>query len=797
MTKRMLIDASHSEEVRVAIVDKDGLQDYDFESLENQNVKSNIYLAKVSRVEPSLQAAFVDYGGNRQGFLPFNEIHSDYFKIPVDDRAENFEKLKAEETARGLSKSLVAEDAPAVAEFSEETSTPQTEEITSRETQQAAAPHAEVLSNSPVEQSDDESASSLQNREPSVPASMSEVIVLGDKVQERVDPGLTNQDEVSAKEGDAAQNKALEKEGGDPADAAPLKEVGSDEEASGAEMAQEAQENPVLKGEQSSKKVKSTKDEKDQKSERRPKKQTLHQLYKIQEVIKKNQILLVQVAKEERGSKGAALTTYLSLAGRYCVLMPNSPRSGGVSRRISQLSDRKRLRAILDEISLPPTMSLIVRTAGKDRSKAEIKKDASYLFKTWDAVRETTLKSVAPSLIYQEGDLLKRSLRDIYSKDIQEILIEGEEAYKSSKTMMKDLMPGHAKRVLHYNDPDVSLFRKYKVDLQIDNMHHPEVRLPSGGMLVINQTEALVAIDINSGKSTRGRHIDETAFRTNLEAATEIPRQLRLRDLSGLVVIDFIDMDSSDHVKAVEKRLQEALEPDRARIQVAPMSMFGLVELSRQRLRPSFLEANAHVCEHCKGTGLSRSVSSSALEVLRAVDEAIVKGRFRKGAPIVVRVPQDVAFYVLNEKRQELLSLEQRYEVSVTFRADNRLVRPEYDIMSFEAYLKLLDAEEKKKEKAKPVPRAVAPVHALSAPFEEGESNDIEVEEDAESIASIAGSRRRNHRRGRRGGRRRDRQGGQQQHPSQVGRPDGEKRAEMKEKSAEKPRKSWWQRLLD
>ena len=555
MVKRMLIDANHPEEKRVVVLDGTRLDEFDLETATKAQLKGNIYLAKVVRVEPSLQAAFVDYGGNRHGFLAFSEIHPDYYQIPVADR----EALIAEEKAAAKS------------------------------------------------DEDDDDA----------------------------------KDEAVA-EGDAET---------------------SDDESSSAETKVE-----VVGGE----------DEEETSSEAPARRRAnLRHRYKIQEVIKKRQILLVQVVKEERGNKGAALTTYLSLAGRYCVLMPNSARGGGVSRKITSGADRKRLKSIIGDLKVPDNMAVILRTAGSQRSKAEVKRDYEYLQRLWNEIRETTMESRAPALIYEEANLIKRSIRDVYTRDIEEILVEGDEGYKLAKGFMKTLTPSHAKKVQPYKDEGMPLFHRYQVEQQLDAMLNPEVSLKSGGSIVFAQTEALVAIDVNSGKATKERHIEETALKTNLEAADEIARQLRLRDLAGLVVIDFIDMEENRNNHAVERRLKEALKGDRARIQVGRISHFGLLELSRQRLRPSLVETSFSQCPHCLGTGLIRSIESTAMFTLRMIEE---EGIRKRSSEIRVTVNPEVALYLLNYKRTTLRSIEERYEVEVLVLGDPSLIAPDYRI---------------------------------------------------------------------------------------------------------------------
>ena len=535
-TKKMLIDASHPEETRVVVVSGSRVEEFDYESAGLKPLKGNIYLAKVTRVEPSLQAAFIDYGGNRHGFLAFSEIHPDYYKIPVADR----EALIAEEN-----EAQISHDAARAAEDAE-----------------------------------------------------------GD---EDIEPG-------------------------------------------GRDVAEEM--------------------------EQRRAQAQLRRRYKIQEVIKRRQILLVQVTKEERGNKGAALTTYLSLAGRYCVLMPNTGRGGGISRKISDAKDRRRLKSVIADLSVPTGTSLILRTAGAERTKAEIKRDYEYLVRLWDDIRESTLKSSAPARIHEEGNLIKRSIRDLYSRDIEEVLVDGEEGYKTAKAVMKMMIPSHARRVQHYKDSEQNtpLFQRYSVESHLDDIHKPVVQLKSGGYIVINPTEALVAIDVNSGRATKGRHIEETALKTNLEASDEVARQLRLRDLAGLIVIDYIDMDESRHNGQVERRLKEAMRQDRARIQIGRISNFGLLEMSRQRLRSSLVEASTETCPICAGVGLLRTVESVALHALRAVEEEALRQR---AGLLTMTLPTPVALYVLNQKRYALHDLEARYGTRIRVEGDDNLHRDE------------------------------------------------------------------------------------------------------------------------
>ncbi len=603
MAKRMLIDASHAEETRVVILSGNRLDEFDYETSNKVQNKGNIYLAKVTRVEPSLQAAFVDYGGNRHGFLAFNEIHPDYFRIPVADREALF--------------GTEAKSAPANAVAGE-----------------PAEPVAGMASKS--SETDDEV-------EDEAPAD-------GDDAAE---DAAEDAIEATAE----ADSEADETDGAEPeAEAAAPDDDSDDDEEESVETVGGGDDDDI---------------------EQQRMRQRILRNYKIQEVIKRGQIMLVQVTKEERGNKGAALTTYLSLAGRYCVLMPNTARGGGVSRKISNGADRKRLRVIMDDMEIPDGMAVIVRTAGAQRSKAEIRRDYEYLLRLWDQIRQTTLESVSPALIHEEGNLIKRTIRDLYSRDIDEVIIEGDEGYKSAKQFMRMMMPSHAKRVQPYKDEGVSLFQRYQVESQLDEIHSNTVRLKSGGYLVITPTEALVSVDVNSGRSTRERHIEETALKTNLEAAQEMARQLRLRDLAGLIVIDFIDMDEHRNNIAVERKLKEALRGDRARIQIGRISPFGLLEMSRQRLRPSLLETSSRACPHCGGTGHIRSVESSALQALRGIEEEGQRGRTDA---LVIMVPTEVALYLLNQKRPAVADIEARYGITVQVGIDPDLVAPDYRI---------------------------------------------------------------------------------------------------------------------
>ena len=616
MTTRMLIDARHQEETRVAVVKGNKIEEFDFESSEHKQLKGNIYLAKVTRVEPSLQAAFVDYGGNRHGFLAFSEIHPDYYQIPREDR----EKLLAEEAEHA------AEEAALRAQEEEEDDSP-ADMVRSEAT--------EELDTALVEVDKDDSVDTIDVNEGEMPEENS-----GDEDDDEDDD---DSDEDSSDDNDDGKGKGDGRRG-----------RGGRNKGRGKSSMPKASD------------------------QARQKRMALRKRYKIQDVIQRRQVVLVQVVKEERGNKGAALTTYLSLAGRYCVLMPNTSHGGGISRKINNAGDRKRLKSIIGDLNLPTSMGCIVRTAGLSRTKPEIKRDFDYLARLWDEIREKTLSATAPSLIHSDSDLVKRAIRDIYNREIEEVLVEGASGYTAAKNFMKLLMPSHSKRVKSYADP-VSLFQRYGVEDQLSAMYSPEVQLKSGGYLVINPTEALVSIDINSGRSTREHGIEATAVKTNMEAAAEIARQLRLRDMAGLVVIDFIDMDRSGNVRKVERAMRDALKNDRARIQVGRISSFGLMELSRQRLRTGVLEASTKVCPHCEGTGLVRTASSAALSVLRLLEEEAAKG---KASQITLRTSQEACIYVLNSKRHEIEDIERRYGVSIEIVPDGETEGARMDLQT-------------------------------------------------------------------------------------------------------------------
>jgi ribonuclease E len=623
MANKMLIDASHPEETRVVVVRGNRVEEFDFESANKKQLRGNIYLAKVIRVEPSLQAAFVDYGGNRHGFLAFSEIHPDYYQIPIADR-----------------QALIADEAR------HERDAEQDEENRRNRTRRKPRNAARSVNRGK------ETVSAPAGEESDAP--LSEEASVGSPADETVALDAADAAAAATPEAETAASAAPEKlpspeeEGHEGSDDAHEEDDEDGEDAHQEDVIEQVGAGDAL--------------EEVPERPRAPRRQ-----YKIQEVIKRRQVLLVQVVKEERGNKGAALTTYLSLAGRYSVLMPNTGRGGGISRKITNAVDRKRLKTVAQDLDVPEGMGVILRTAGASRTKAEIKRDFEYLMRLWETVRELTLQSSAPALTYEEGSLVKRAIRDLYNKDIDEVLVSGDQAYKDAKDFMRMLMPSHAKNVKPYKDVQ-PLFAKYGVEAQLDAMFSSQVTLKSGGYIVINQTEALVAIDVNSGRATREHNIEDTALKTNCEAADEVARQLRLRDLAGLIVIDFIDMEENRNNRTVERRLKEALKNDRARIQVGRISPFGLMEMSRQRIRTGVLEGSSVPCPHCAGAGIVRAVPSVALHVLRAVEEMLIKSNSHN---LIVRTRTDVALYILNQKRAHLRGLEDRFGVDITILADD------------------------------------------------------------------------------------------------------------------------------
>ncbi|MCF8473771.1 MAG: ribonuclease E/G [Emcibacter sp.] len=624
MTIKMLIDATHEEETRVAIVHGNRVEEFDYESSAKKQIKGNVYLAKVTRVEPSLQAAFVEYGGNRQGFLAFSEIHPDYYQIPVSDR----EKLIAEEKAAYAS--LLAEEDDVI----EKKPNRRPHKKDNKRSQKPS-----VTSDAP---SDGENRDNIEEHEA---AKLSTDIMPSEDVSEAKETVTTKAETVREPE-NITEEVVSEINIHDEHDENDINgsQITDDEEA------EEKLRIKIAKG--------------------------LRHKYKIQEVIKKNQVLLIQVVKEERGNKGAALTTYLSLPGRYCVLMPNTLHGGGVSRKIAGMGERKSLKKILSDLKMPSGIGCIIRTAGQSRTKTEIKRDFDYLIRTWEGIKERTLKSIAPVLINEEGDLIKRSIRDLYTREVDEILVEGENGYKTARSFMRLLMPSHARKIKQYTE-SIPLLQKYQVESQLDSMFSPIVQLKSGGYIVINPTEALVSIDVNSGKATKEHNIEETARKTNLEAAEEVARQLRLRDMAGLIVIDFIDMEIRANNRAVEQKLKDCLASDRARIQVGKISSFGLMEMSRQRLRSGMLESSTRICPHCEGSGVIRSVETQILHILRELEEEGSKARSKK---ISLHLPENMAIYLLNNKRAKLVSMEEQYDYTILIVIDKSLTESAYKI---------------------------------------------------------------------------------------------------------------------
>ncbi len=690
MAKRMLIDAAHPEETRVVVVSGTRIEEFDFEARAKKPLRGNIYLAKVTRVEPSLQAAFVDYGGNKHGFLAFSEIHPDYYQIPVADRQALIAQYEAADRRAAFEPSAEAEEAP-----------------------------------------------SPEAREEPSPEGRVELFPEAEREAETAEP------EAQAQEGGEAEEN---RETTEINEAPELKEAPDGDEApennggpNVTEMTTDATVTPVEPA------AHGAQADIDDALDEMPVRRAFPQgrPYKIHEVIKRKQVLLVQVVKEERGSKGAALTTYLSLAGRYCVLMPNTARGGGISRKITNQSDRKRLKSAAADLDIPQGMGLIIRTAGANRTKAEIKRDFEYLLRVWETVRELTLNSTAPALVYEEGNLIKRAIRDLYSKDIEAILVDGDDGYKEAKVFMRMLMPSHAKAVQPYKDR-IPLFQRYQVESQLDAMFSPTVPLRSGGYLVINQTEALVAIDVNSGRATREHSIESTALRTNIEAAEEVARQLRLRDLAGLIVVDFIDMEEARNDRAVEKRLKDSLKSDRARLQVGRISPFGLLEMSRQRLRTGVIEGSTVTCQHCGGRGIVRSVESAALHVLRAMEE---EGMKERTATMTVRLASDVALYILNHKRRDVVAIEERYHCGVVLERDDTLGAAGFNIERTEG-------REAMKREIEPPARFEA--GAQAEPEEPEEAAAPEAVEHPESRAGEDREGRKKRRRRRRRGRGRD-----------------------------------------
>ena len=816
MADKMLIDASHEEETRVVVVRGNRIEEFDFESQHKKQIRGNIYLAKVTRVEPSLQAAFVDYGGNRHGFLAFAEIHPDYYQIPLADRqallraeAEEHRRDDDVEHVETAPVDLSTQEQPDVgAEAPTAEAAPEVEAAAAIETVEAVA---EIAEEAPAKK-----AKPRRSRKKAAPAAEAPASdeAASEAAVDNDDEGSSGNEMAAMVETDSISEEVDARRRSDDDDDDDHDHEEEVIESVGAEDAMEEVPDRV---------------------QRKPRKQ-----YRIQEVIKRRQILLVQVAKEERGNKGAALTTYLSLAGRYSVLMPNTARGGGISRKITNPQDRKRLKEIARMLEVPQGMGVILRTAGANRTKVEVKRDFEYLMRLWENVRTLTLQSTAPCLVYEEGSLIKRSIRDLYNKDIGEIIVAGEEGYREAKDFMKMLMPSHAKVVQPYRDIH-PIFSRSGIEAQLDRMLQPQVTLKSGGYLIMNQTEALVSIDVNSGRSTREHSIEDTALQTNLEAAEEIARQLRLRDLAGLIVIDFIDMEEKRNNRAVEKKLKECLKNDRARIQVGRISHFGLLEMSRQRIRASVLESTTQVCSHCGGTGHVRSQSSVALHVLRGIEEYLLKNTTHN---IAVRTTPDIALYLLNHKRQTIVDYEVRFGVAIIIDADGSVGSQHFAIdrgepvenpVKIESLFNFaaipdddddivveVDEEEEEELEAKPAAaerpaqRAEGdgdgrkrkrrrrrrgrngsgePVAAdsNSAEAEEGDTGSDDEDEGDESVATTSETRdegdetqrRKRRRRGKRGGRRNREEGGEQEASAAEVASDGAEDGETEVTAAE------------
>jgi ribonuclease E len=740
----MLIDASHAEETRVVMLDGTKLEDFDVETAGRKQIKGNIYLAKVIRVEPSLQAAFVEYGGNRHGFLAFGEIHPDYYQIPVADR-QKLLAMQAEEEEQALAEDEEGEAPSSPATPVEELPPAEQAGSLSAEKPCSAQPldiePIEIISAPPPDESlpENEGWGEILAESPGIIEALTEYLTPEDAFAP--DPeSPADFSEAEAMPAEIAAEALADTQADAQADTdttnGSVETVESDE----AVETISADEGPAPE------QLGGDGDDAAEARERRMRQRFLRN-YKIQDVIHRRQIMLIQVVKEERGNKGAALTTYLSLAGRFSVLMPNSPTGGGVSRKITSQADRRRLKEAMNELDVPQGMGLIVRTAGANRPKPEIKRDCEYLLRLWDDIRDKTMESSAPSLIYEEGSLIKRAIRDVYTRDVEEVLVDGAEGFKAARDFMRMLMPSHANKVQAWGDGQ-PLFSKFQVEAQLDAMLSPIVQLRSGGYIVINQTEALVAIDVNSGRSTRERSIEDTALRTNLEAAEETAKQLRMRDLAGLIVIDFIDMESRKNNAAVERKLKDSLKHDRARIQVGSISHFGLMEMSRQRLRPSLTEASLITCPHCAGQGHIRSPDSAALHILRAIEDEGAKFR---AAEISVVLPPEIAFYLFNHKRERLSIIEARYNMRVTFTPDATMAGTNFRIERLRAQTALA-----------PAPTPIRPERQISAPVAEEieeteEDSAAEIAADAAEGGTAEEKAEHKRRRRRRGKRREDR----------------------------------------
>ena len=735
MANKMLIDATHPEETRVVVLRGNRVEEFDFESASRRQLRGNIYLAKVTRVEPSLQAAFIDYGGNRHGFLAFSEIHPDYYQIPVADRQALIDEeerahrdAEAEADRRAGTRRRPPRRQAAGRHSEKVASEPIGDDLVEHDPEATANEHGDAPSDiNPDADAGNEpetggrlgggriDAAGDEQNLPEVAASrLSDHAAPSEHDELPLDPGETA---AHAGHGETGEIAGADLEGAE--------EARDEEDGNGHSELVEGEEEDIVESVGG-----------DDAMEEVPDRAPRHRRqYKIQEVIKRRQIMLVQVVKEERGTKGAALTTYLSLAGRYSVLMPNTARGGGISRKITNVLDRRRLKEIAQDLEVPEGMGIILRTAGAARTKTEIKRDFEYLLRAWETVRDLTLNSTAPTLVYEEGSLVKRSIRDLYNKDIDEVVVAGDDAYRDARDFMRMLMPSHAKNVRPYHDSQ-PILAKYGIESQLDAMFSPVVQLRSGGYIVLNQTEALVAIDVNSGRATREHHIEDTALKTNLEASEEISRQLRLRDLAGLIVIDFIDMDEKRNNRAVERRLKDCLKNDRARIQVGRISHFGLLEMSRQRIRTSVLESSTDKCPHCGGTGHVRSVSSVALQLLRMIEEALQRGATHN---VVGRTRSEIALYVLNHKRAHLYDLEHRFQITVTIVADDAISGQLPFVIEKGEQVHTLEQARALAAQATAVPVAVAEAAEMEQAADETESEETEDEEMAEADAGELG----------------------------------------------------------
>lgn len=830
MTKRMLIDDTQPEETRVVVVNGNKVEDVEFESTFRRQIKGNVYLAKVMRIEPSLQAAFVDYGGNRHGFLAFGEIHTDYYNISdetlkeyeaevdtiIENKKQMIKEREAERARIREEKALkraqrLAEEAAlaAAAENAADEETPAQAEIESKQTSEESPAAVENVSNTAetqqtAEQPKEEAPTPRRRgRKPKNKPAEEPVKQTAEETS-----GLENSDknqEIKA-ENTEQEPEVVKPKRGRPKKVKTMSDSEGTEEATiSQDVDDEKEESETVSSNNVNDEDIAVDEDEDGEYDYESQKKLIlmRKLYhnsKIQDVIKEGQILLVQVVKEERGNKGAALTTYLSLAGRYCVLMPNRIKSGGVSRKITNAQDRKRLKGIIKELPMSKDMSLIVRTAGEEKTKADITRDYNYLIRTWNQIRLDSLKTQAPALIYEEGNLIKRALRDMFTKEISEIIVDGDEAFRSARNFMRILSPHNMKKLKSCKANDVPLFQRFQIESQLDKLHDPNVPLESGGYLVINPTEALVSIDVNSGRATKERDLEETALKTNLEAADEIAKQLRMRNLAGLVVIDFIDMDEPKNNQAVEKRMKEAMKGDRARVQISKMSCFGLLEISRQRMHSSFLESNYQVCPFCHGRGIIRTIESGSMSILRVIEEEGAKNR---SSSINIFVPTDYAVYLLNQKRKALHDIETRYKMTIVISADDSVKNiNEYRIERTKAVKNEVSAA-----KSAPV-QEIIEENEFSAKQENIENNNKN-DESAPQEVSADGNNEHQYRRRERHGRRYrfDRRRGRRERseeevsaaeeaPAPAVAEDSETPAEKAEKP-EKRKVAWWKKLIN